>query len=108
MLERKYRLLVPISKTAQLFSTPQFSLRVSKNGESVSRFGFIVSKKIDKRAVVRNRVKRLLRRVIEENIKKIAAGYDFLFIIRSEIIGKDLGEISITVLDLLKKEKLYD
>jgi ribonuclease P protein component len=108
MLKKTFRLLGPIPKNANSYSTPFFSLKVSKNSEEVSRFGFLVSKKIDKRAVVRNRAKRILRGCVERSLSQIKGGYDFLFIARKDLVGKSTSEINTVLLDILKREKLYD
>ena len=58
-----------------------------------SRFGFVISKKIDKRAVVRNRIKRLLRQAVRENLEKIPEGFDIVFVVRPIIVGKSYEEV---------------
>lgn len=58
---------------------------ISGNDLSYNRFGFVISKKIDKRAVVRNRAKRLVRSCVEELFEKLSTGYDMLFIILKNI-----------------------
>ena len=74
------------------------------NGEtSPSRFGFVISKKIDKRAVARNRIKRLLREVVRENLEKIPDGFDIVFVVRPSIVGKSYEEISIEFDKVLSK-----
>ena len=50
-----------------------------------SRFGFIVPKTIDKRAVVRNEIRRLFQACVGSMIEKIKPGYDMLFIMGREI-----------------------
>ena len=53
-------------------------LKVLENGLKETRFGFIVSKKISKKAVIRNKLKRRLREVIRDKLKeeKIRPGID--------------------------------
>lgn len=70
-----------------------FSLKISKNSLPYSRFGFIVSKKIDKRAVVRNSLKRNVRACVEELFDKIKPGYDLLFLVSKDAIGKNHSEV---------------
>ena len=75
--------------------------------KSPSRFGFVISKKIDKRAVVRNRIKRLLREVVRENLEKIPDGFDIVFIVRPNIVGKNYEEISIEFNKILSKVSFH-
>jgi ribonuclease P protein component len=87
-------------------STPLFSLTFSSNNQSLTRFSFIISKKIDKRAVVRNRTKRKIRSVIEEMIGKIGKGKDFVFYLKNETVGASRNEIQAEVNQVFEKNKL--
>ena len=51
-----------------------------------SHFGFIISTKISKKAVVRNRIKRIMSEVIRKNLDKIKSGYDVLFLIKPSVV----------------------
>lgn len=66
-------------------TTNLFILRIARNNLAHNRYGFVVSKRIDKRAVQRNRLKRLLRAGIEELETEIKKGFDMLFIPKSEL-----------------------
>jgi len=57
----------------------------SKDNEP-SRFGFIISTKISKKAVVRNRIKRTMSEVIRKSLSEIKNGYDVLFLIKPSIV----------------------
>ena len=70
-----------------------FFLKVGENKEKESRFSFVVSKNLDKRATARNRIKRQFRRFIEENCYRIRPGFDFLFKVKKQAIGKKTQEI---------------
>lgn len=59
-----------------------------RNSLPFSRFGFVISKKIDKSAVIRNRTKRVMRSCIEEMLPKIENGYDMLFILQKNAVGQ--------------------
>ena len=89
----------------QLLKSSLFDLKVGENGKDLNRFAFVVSKKIDKRATTRNRIKRKFRSCIENNFENIEKGYDFLFIIRKNILEENYCE---SIIALLKKEKLYN
>lgn len=70
--------------------------------------GFVVSTKIDKRAVVRNRLKRQMREVVRLMLKdnKLKVGYFMLFIAKKEMIGREYGEIENNIRQLCKIAKL--
>jgi ribonuclease P protein component len=69
----------------------------------VSRFGFVVSKRIGN-AVVRNKCKRHMKEAIRK--LEIENGYDLVFIARSPIKGKNFQEISKSMKQLLLRSKL--
>lgn len=104
MLKRIYRLPSRRINSARSFATPLFLLKVSKNNLSFSRFGFVVSKKIDKRATGRNKIKRMLRSVIEKNISQIEVGNDILFIAKPGILESNFETTESFVLKLLKEK----
>jgi ribonuclease P protein component len=70
-----------------------------------SRFGFSVSKRVG-RAVVRNRVKRLLREATRARRPSIASGQDLVFIARGPIAKANYGEVDQAVEELLKQAGL--
>jgi len=75
----------------------QFVLKEKKNELTVNRFGIIVSKKIDKRAVGRNKIKRLLRTTLMKLYGKMNVGHDILFIVKKGILDKTKEENMIMV-----------
>jgi len=88
------------------FSDNFLSLKTAKNGLPISRFGFIVSKKVSKKAVRRNRVKRLLRESVRLTQKNIKPGFDAVFISKAGIVGKSFEEVNLVVEKLLKRSGL--
>ena len=107
MLAKKYRLPKGTRmKNGNTSSSRFFLLKTEKNNERFSRFGFVVSKKISKSAVIRNRIKRQIRRCVEENLNNIIKGVDMLFIARKESIKKTTEEICLSLGKILEKEKL--
>ena len=84
------------------------TLKVVGNDLAYSRFGFIISNKVSKKAVERNRSKRLLRESIRLMQSRIKPKVDFVFIAKKEIIGKDFSEVNDCVEKLLKKSGLLE
>ena len=70
-------------------------MRTSINELTYNRYGFVVKKTIDKRATVRNRIRRLFRSCIEEMIDEIVPGQDMLFFLQGKIVE-------------MKREDLYN
>lgn len=73
----------------------------SPNPEGVSRFGFIVSNRVSKSAVARNRIRRLLREAVYERLSRVNPGLSIVIIGKQKIVGKQLKEIGIEL------EKLF-
>lgn len=93
MLKKIYRLTEVSLKSPKNITTPYFSIKSAKNNLEVSRFAFVVSKKVDKRAVVRNSVKRKLRSCVEEIFDRIENGNDFIFYPSQKAISSERGLI---------------
>ena len=79
MLEKENRLLsnYEFSKThfkGRRIKTPFFYLYFLKQ-EGPTKVGIVVSTKFSKKAVVRNRVKRVFREIIRQNFGKIKPGF---------------------------------
>ena len=79
--------------------------------EFTTKIGFVVSKKIHKRAVKRNRIKRLMRESVRLYIKNCGKVFDsrylsLIFVASSKLLGKDFEYVSKQINELM--EKTYD
>ena len=107
MLAREYRLPATVKLShAQFVRTPLFSLKYSKNTLEVSRFAFVVRKSVDKRAVARNRIRRVFRSCIEEQRVQIVSGYDMLFFLEKGIIDKQQKDLCRELQIFLQQKQL--
>jgi ribonuclease P protein component len=86
--------------------TPLFSVKIAKNDLTLCRFGFVVRKSVDKRAVVRNRIRRVFRSCIEESLNNIVVGHDMLFFLEKGIMDKSRDEVFQKLRLLLTEEHL--
>lgn len=75
-----------VKKKGRLIFTPFFSLLVLATEDfSGPKFGFIVSKRIDKRAVVRNKLRRMLARVSRELTPSLKPNLHLVFLAKVAI-----------------------
>jgi ribonuclease P protein component len=75
-------------------------IRAKSNGLDFSRYGFSISKRIGG-AVVRNRIKRVLREILR--LTPLPPGWDIIFIVRSPATQSDYRQLEKAVLNLLSR-----
>jgi len=103
---RKQKEFDNIFKKGVYYSEKFLGLKVVENDLKVARFGFIASNKISKKAVERNRIKRLLRETVRLKYSKIKSGFDGIFMFRGKDVKKSFDEVDTVVENLLKKSGL--
>lgn len=104
MFKRENRLIPGIRfSNSRLVVCSEFVLKEKKNELPVNRFGIVVSKKIDKRAVARNAIKRMLRTAIMNLYGKMSVGHDILLIVKKGVVGKTKEENLLTIETSFKK-----
>ncbi|MBL7054059.1 ribonuclease P protein component [Patescibacteria group bacterium] len=113
MLPKVYRLrknkdFTKVSKEGDKFFLKSFGIKWIKNELEHSRFGVVVSLKVDKKAVIRNKIKRMFRSIIREDLSKIKSGFDFLILTRQGIKDLTYAEVKNNFLNILKKKKLIN
>ncbi len=72
------------------------------------QFAFVVGVKIDKRAVVRNRLKRQMREVVRLLLKenKIQSGFFVMVMAKKEMIGVEYSKIEQDITAALRRSRL--
>jgi ribonuclease P protein component len=83
----------------------QVVMYYKKNNLDYNQIGFSVSKKVGK-AVVRNRVKRLMKESYRLNLEKIEDGYDIIFIARVRLNSATYKEVEKGMLHCFRKASL--
>lgn len=112
MLKKEFRLRKQkdfdraFGKDGSFFPQGFLALKAVPNDLPYPRFGFIVSNKISKSAVKRNRIKRLLRESVQLKWGQINPGFDVVVMARADISEKDFEDVDKAVDSLLKKSGL--
>lgn len=95
-----------IFKNSKSFKTNLFIFRIMKNDLQLDRFGFVVSLKISKNAVLRNKIRRRLSEIIRSESENIKTGMDLVIITLPGIEKKEFSELKEAIRDALVKTKL--
>ncbi len=83
-------------------------LTSAPNDLAILRIGFVVSKRVSKRAVERNYVKRLLSEAIRPNLVDIPTGRDLIISAKASIVGVKLPDIVDDLRILLRRARLLN
>jgi ribonuclease P protein component len=95
--------IVRALKQGRSWATPFLVLRSAANGLSMTRFGFVVSRRVGG-AVVRNRVKRRLREAARRT--PVQEGWDLVFIAREPAASADYRSLEAAMGALLRRARL--
>ena len=96
-----------LAQKGKTFFLPQFIFKYYKKGQEPSQFAFVVSTKVDKRAVVRNKLTRRLKEAIKELLPQLENGYFVLIIAKKTALDLDFSQIKKQLTFALSKIKIY-
>jgi ribonuclease P protein component len=82
-------------------------LKFIANDLNINRFGVIVSNKISKKAVERNKIKRRIREVLQKEDPILKQGYDVVVIALAEVKDKKYQDLEQILKEKLSKLALY-
>lgn len=102
---RKTRQFQTVYKTGKSYANKHLVLYVMPKQDGPRRIGFAVGKRLGG-AVVRNRIKRLLRESFRLNQHCLKQGVDLIVIGRQPVVGKDYDVVNKAMLDLFGKAKI--
>lgn len=110
MLRKQYRLtssaqIKELQQRGQSWHNRWLVLAKRANDRQESRFAFSVSRRLGN-AVVRNRVRRVIRECIRRRLTLIATGWDVLLIARLPARGAPAEQIDRAIEDLLRRSRL--
>lgn len=110
MLKKENRLscrkdFLEVKEKGRMLPSSLFSLVLLKKEDKVKQFGTIISKKISKRAVDRNKIRRLIMESLKKNWSLIEEGSRGIFLVKKKILGVSLEKIEKEVKDILGLKK---
>lgn len=109
MLAKKLRLTGTkdynkVQEEGRVFQSDNFGIAyINRKDKNPSRFGFVVSTKIAKEAVIRNRCKRAMGEAVRIETVNLKDGFDVVFLAKSNIVKIPTVEIMREVKASLKK-----
>jgi ribonuclease P protein component len=108
---KKYRLkgneFIEVLKKGKSFRVNGLIAKIMfKNSEK--KFGFLISKKILKKAVKRNKLKRRLREMLREKVEIIKEGVRIVFIPLKGIEEKNFRELKVIFEKILRKSEILN
>lgn len=111
MLPKKYHLskkndFKKVFKEGRYYRRDFLSLKITENNFGISRFGFVVSLRISKKAVIRNKIRRRLSEIVRLKLPQIKIGFDLVILTQPEIVGKGYQETEKALDALLKRAKI--
>lgn len=80
-------------KSGRNFFLPELTIKYKTNQTGNTKIGFIVSGRVDKKAVVRNKLARHLRETCRALLPQLKDGYLVLIIAKKQLLELDFGKI---------------
>jgi len=87
-------------------NSPFFVVKYRASTLPHSRFAIVVSKKIDKRATVRNRVKRRISHVLQKLMREYTFAVDAIVYVRKAVVEADSDTIEKSIQQIFIKEDI--
>ena len=111
MLNNKYRFhsrggVRYVYQKGKTIRTPKMSLVFVKNERGFTRIGVVVSKKVEKTAVGRNRIRRRIYEVLRRNFDELPEKTDYVFVVFSkDVINMPTPELEGAIGELVSNMK---
>ena len=113
MLKKKYRVknfkdFKELLNNGSYFGVKEFYIKFSKNDLDYSKISVVVPIKIDKRAVVRNRIKRQMSEILRLMYKNIKPGFNIIFFCKNPVLDLKQKEMKDQIDFILNKSELIN
>lgn len=100
---RKAKDFAAVRREGRSWADKPLVLATRRNGLDVTRFGFIIGKRVGN-AVIRNRIKRRLREI--SRLTDVHEGWDVVFIARNDAASADFQVLSSSARELFRRARL--
>lgn len=108
MLKKSQRIAnVGNIRGTRTISSPFLIVKYLQKEEGLTKFAFVISKKVDKRAVIRNKIKRGLAKAVQEVLDKIKTDYNVIIIAKPSILEKDNKQQAEILKEIFTKANLF-
>lgn len=94
-----------VYKYGKSYVNNQLVMYVLKNNLDYNQIGFSVSKKVGK-AVVRNKVRRLMKESFRLNAEELKQGYDIIFVARVRLKDSTFNDVEKGMKHLFRKGRM--
>jgi ribonuclease P protein component len=110
-MQRQYRLrhsadFDRVRSEGRLWQHSYLAMTVAPNTLGHNRYGFVASRRLGG-AVVRNRVRRMLREIVRLSTPGLKSSFDITFIARNPIVGQPYSKVNAALEDLFGRAGLW-
>lgn len=95
-----------IRKEGKIYDCPSFGLVVAYGSSTGPQASFVVSKKIDKKSVVRHEIKRKLATAVAPLLPNLGNSVELVFLAKQKIIETNSDELKIEMESALRRARL--
>ena len=112
MLNRKYRFhsrggVRYVYQKGKTIRKPKMSLVFLPNSKGFTRVAVVVSKKVEKSAVGRNRIRRRIYEIIRLNMEHLPKKMDYIFVVfNKDVMKMDYSELEKIVVGLVEGSRV--
>ncbi len=100
------RAIARVFRQGRQGSSGNIRLKASINGTQESRVVVVVSKKVSKRAVVRNRIRRRVGALVAERWATVPSGYDIVIVVHGDIAEAPAAELAKQLAEAVERTKM--
>lgn len=100
---KKSRDISRVFKRGSFGAAKELSVKAASNNLPNSRVVVVVSKKVSKKAVVRNKIRRRVSGVLEADWKTVETGYDIVVTVREDVSDMSAAGLKAATLTALRR-----